>query len=59
MLARDILSEVDNALEFKLSILMAKGPAEELQLTQNAQPALFASSICTLRVLQEQSGKIF
>ncbi|GIR77629.1 MAG: malonyl CoA-acyl carrier protein transacylase [Alphaproteobacteria bacterium] len=36
---------------------MAEGPAEDLQLTQNAQPALFTSSICTLRVLQNQTGK--
>ena len=56
-IARNILSEIDDALNFKLSTLMAEGPAEDLQLTQNAQPALFASSICTLRVLQEQSGK--
>lgn len=55
--ARDILSEIDDALNFNLSALMATGPAEDLQLTQNAQPALFASSLCTLRVLQEQSGQ--
>ena len=55
--ARDILSEIDDALDFNLSALMANGPAEDLQLTQNAQPALFASSLCTLRVLQEQSGQ--
>ena len=56
-IAKDILCEVDDALEFKLSALMAEGPAEKLQLTQNAQPALFASSICTLHVLQDQTGK--
>ena len=56
-IAKDILSEIDDALDFKLSVLMAEGPAQELQLTQNAQPALFASSICTLRVLQDQTGK--
>ncbi len=56
-IAKHILSEIDDALDFKLSALMAEGPAEELQLTQNAQPALFTSSICTLRVLQNQTGK--
>ena len=55
--AKNILSEIDDALDFKLSALMAEGPAEDLQLTQNAQPALFASSICTLRVLQSLTGK--
>ena len=58
-IATDVLSEIDDALDFKLSVLMAEGPAEELQLTQNAQPALFASSICTLRVLQDKAGKSF
>ena len=56
-IAKDILSEIDDALEFKLSVLMAEGPAADLQLTENAQPALFASSICTLRVLQDHTGK--
>ncbi len=56
-IAKDILSEIDDALGFKLSAIMTEGPAEKLQLTQNAQPALFASSICTLRVLQGQTGK--
>ena len=56
-IAKDILHEIDEALDFKLSTLMAEGPSEDLQLTQNAQPALFASSICTLRVLQNQTGK--
>ena len=56
-IAKDILSEIDDALDFKLSALMAEGPTEDLQLTQNAQPALFTSSICTLRVLQNQTGK--
>ena len=56
-IAKDVLSEIDDALDFKLSTLMAEGPSEDLQLTQNAQPALFASSICTLRVLQNQTGK--
>ena len=40
-IAKDILCEIDDALGFKLSTLMAEGPSEELQLTQNAQPALF------------------
>ena len=55
--AKEILSEIDDALDFKLSALMAEGPIESLQLTQNAQPAIFTSSICTLRVLQNETGK--
>ncbi len=54
--ARDVLQEVDNTLDFSLSRLMAEGPAEELQLTHNAQPALFASSLATLRAVQDATG---
>lgn len=55
--ARAVLQEVDDALNQKLSRLMRDGPIEELTLTQNAQPALMAASIATLRVLEKQLGK--
>lgn len=47
--ARDVLAEVDEALGQKLSVLMAEGPIEELTLTANAQPAIMANAIATLR----------
>jgi len=47
--ARDVLAEVDEALGQKLSALMAEGPIEELTLTANAQPAIMANAIATLR----------
>jgi [acyl-carrier-protein] S-malonyltransferase len=47
--ARDVLGEVDEALKQKLSRLMADGPIEELTLTENAQPAIMANAIATLR----------
>lgn len=40
--ARCIFGEVDAALGMDLSRLCFEGPAEELTLTRNAQPALFA-----------------
>ena len=55
--ARDILAEIDDILDFNLSGLMAEGRADELQLTQNAQPALFASSLATLRTIEQVTGK--
>ena len=42
--AREVFEEVDDALKQKLSKLMFEGPAEELTLTENAQPALMAHS---------------
>mgnify|MGYP006204593311 FL=1 len=49
--AKDVFSEVDEALGEKLSALMFKGDIEELTLTRNAQPAIMAVSIAILRVM--------
>ncbi len=47
--ARAVFEEVDEALGQTLSQLMAEGPAEELTLTANAQPAIMANAVATLR----------
>jgi len=47
--ARAVFEEVDEALGQKLFRLMAEGPAEELTLTENAQPAIMANAVATLR----------
>ncbi|MCJ2037249.1 ACP S-malonyltransferase [Methylobacterium sp. J-068] len=54
--ARDVFAEVDEALGQALSRLMFEGPVEELTLTANAQPALMAASLATLRVLEAERG---
>ena len=40
----------------KLSTIVFEGPAETLTLTENAQPALMAVSLATLRVLEQEAG---
>ena len=50
--ARAVFDEVDEALGQKLSETMWNGPEETLTLTANAQPALMAVSIATMRVLE-------
>jgi [acyl-carrier-protein] S-malonyltransferase len=47
--ARAVFEEVDEALGQNLSRLMADGPPEELMLTENAQPAIMANALATLR----------
>jgi [acyl-carrier-protein] S-malonyltransferase len=47
--ARAVFEEVDEALGQNLARLMAEGPAEELTLTENAQPAIMANAVATLR----------
>ena len=54
--ARAVFEEVDAALGQKLASLMAEGPADELMLTENAQPAIMANAIATFRVLQKEGG---
>ena len=54
--ARAVFDEVDAALGEKLSAVMWDGPVETLTLTQNAQPALMAVSLATIRVLEAEAG---
>src|ERR1700747_78001 len=54
--ARAVFDEVDAALREKLTTTIWEGPAETLQLTENAQPALMAVSLATLRVLETEAG---
>jgi [acyl-carrier-protein] S-malonyltransferase len=54
--ARAVFEEVDAALAQKLSRIMWEGPAEELTLTANAQPALMAVSLAAMRVLEGEAG---
>lgn len=52
--ARAVFDEVDAALGEKLSALIWEGDIAELTLTQNAQPALMATSIAALRALEAE-----
>jgi [acyl-carrier-protein] S-malonyltransferase len=54
--ARAVFEEVDDALGQKLFHLMREGSAEDLTLTENAQPALMAVSLAVMRSLQGQFG---
>jgi [acyl-carrier-protein] S-malonyltransferase len=54
--ARAVFEEVDAALGEKLSKLVWEGPAEVLTLTENAQPALMATSLAAMRVLEAEAG---
>ncbi|MEO8244212.1 MAG: ACP S-malonyltransferase [bacterium] len=52
--AKAVFEEVDDSLSEKLSALIWEGTIEELTLTQNAQPALMATSIAALRALDAE-----
>ncbi|MFH5773471.1 ACP S-malonyltransferase [Paracoccus sp. NGMCC 1.201697] len=52
--AREVFAEVDEALGEKLSDLVWNGDIETLTLTQNAQPALMATSVAAFRALEAE-----
>lgn len=54
--ARAVFQEIDDALGQHLFRLMTEGPEDELELTENAQPAIMANAIATLRVLEQEGG---
>ena len=55
--AKAVFEEVDEAVSFKLSSLMFEGDMAELTKTTNAQPAIMATSIAALRVIEKETGK--
>ena len=55
--ARAVFDEVDGALKGEFAALCFEGPAEQLRLTENAQPALLTHSIAVLRAVEARRGR--
>ena len=55
--AKHVFDEVNDALEENLFGIMANGPDDRIRMTRNAQPALFATSMAAVRVLESKLGK--
>src|SRR5215213_6552904 len=51
--ARQVIEEADDALGFAISRLCFEGPAEDLQLTENTQPAILTVSVAAFRASRE------
>jgi [acyl-carrier-protein] S-malonyltransferase len=49
--ARQVFEEADDALGFAISRLCFDGPAEDLQLTENTQPAILTVSVAAYRAM--------
>ncbi|CAG7917237.1 unnamed protein product [Penicillium olsonii] len=54
--AASILDEMDSTLGFKLSRVISEGPNSKLNRTENSQPAVMATSILILRILEKEFG---
>jgi [acyl-carrier-protein] S-malonyltransferase len=55
--AAAVMEKADAALGFPLSRLIAEGPAEELNETINAQPAILATSVAYLEAMRAQAAE--
>ena len=53
-LVQDLFKEADDTLEFSLSSLILEGPKEELDLTENTQPAIFLLSYSIFKLIKEE-----
>ena len=53
-LSKEVFLEADKALDMKLSQLVFEGNEEELQRTENTQPAILTTSIAILRALESE-----
>ncbi len=56
--AKSVFDEVDDALGEKLSALIWEGEQDKLTLTENAQPALMATSLAAMRALESEGVSI-
>jgi len=52
--AKEVFDKADEVMGFSISNMIKEGPAEELKLTVNTQPAVVVTSIALLEVLREQ-----
>lgn len=55
-ISKPFLEEVDHILSCPLSRIMAEGPNSTLTATENAQPAIMATSVLILRILEKEFG---
>ena len=56
--AREVFKEADDALGFSISNVCFNGTAEELQLTENTQPAILTVSVAALRALASEGSLV-
>ena len=54
--AKQVFEEVNDALGENLFAIMQNGPDDMVRMTRNAQPALFATSMAAVRVLEAELG---
>ena len=56
-LVQDLFKEADDTLGFPLSDLILNGPKEDLDSTENTQPAIFLISYSIFKIIKEEFNK--
>ena len=56
-LVQDLYKEADDTLGFSLSNLILNGPKQDLDLTENTQPAIFLISYSIFKLIEEEFNK--
>ena len=54
IVAKEVFENINDSISMNLSKLMFEGPVEELNMTENAQPAIMGVSIAILEVLKKE-----
>ena len=55
-LVKNIFKQADEKLDYSISKIILEGPADELQLTKNTQPAILIVSYSIFKVLKDEFG---
>ena len=54
--ARDLFKEADDSLGYSISKIILEGPKEDLDLTENTQPAIFLVGYSIIEMLKKESN---
>ncbi len=52
---KDLFNQADDALGYSISKIILEGPKEELDLTENTQPAIFLTSYSIFEMIKKES----
>ena len=53
---KDLFEQADNVLGYSISKLILEGPKDELDLTENTQPAIFLASYSIFKMIEKESN---
>ena len=53
---KDLFKQADDALGYSISKIMLEGPKEDLDLTENTQPAIFLASYSIFEMIKKESN---